>query len=86
MGSSLNAKKDLLLNKVPWKHLRMPYAQGEEDLGRSGALLDAADAAGVDSVELCQDKSIKCIKGLTKCSLAVHLSQTSDEVSQTFIL
>ena len=68
LGSCLNAKKDLLLNKVPWKHLCMPYAQGE-DLGRSGALLDAADAAGVDSVELCQDKSVKCIKGLTKCRL-----------------
>ena len=72
LGSCLNAKKDLLLNKVPWKHLCMPYAQGEEDLRRSGALLDLADeadAAGVDSVEFCQGKSVKCIKRLTKCRL-----------------
>ena len=34
----------------------MPYAQGEEDLGRSGTLLDADDAAGGDTAELCQDK------------------------------
>ena len=26
-SSCLNAKKDLLLNKVPWKHLCKPYAQ-----------------------------------------------------------
>jgi len=37
----------------------MPYAQGEEDLGRTGALLDADDAAGGDSAELWQDKSVK---------------------------
>jgi len=29
----LNAKKDLLLNKIPWKHLCLSYAQGEEQVG-----------------------------------------------------
>ena len=29
----LNTKKDLLLNKVPWKHLCLSYAQGEEQVG-----------------------------------------------------
>ena len=43
----------------------MPYAQGQEDLGRSGGLLDADDAAGRDNAELWQDKSVKTY-GLTK--------------------
>ena len=29
----LNTKKDLLLNKVPWKHLCLSYAQREEQVG-----------------------------------------------------
>ena len=29
----LNTKKDLLLNKVLWKHLCLSYAQGEEQVG-----------------------------------------------------
>jgi len=28
-----NTKKDLLLNEVPWKHLCLSYAQGEEQVG-----------------------------------------------------
>ena len=32
--------------------------QGEEDLGRSGALLYADDAARGNSAELCQDKFV----------------------------